>query len=149
MNLQLRPGQKLSILVVDDEEDIRSTLRMFLEMMEIFTFVVEASDGSDAYQKAMKQEFDLIVTDLAMPRVRGIEFIQNFKAFEAKNKRSRDIPETPFIILSGNVTGDEIKQAIDMGVRYVVTKPCAADAFIQKVSEALTRHKKHKIKVID
>ncbi len=78
MKIELRPNQKLSVLVVDDEADIRETLRMFLEMMEVFTFIVEAVDGSDGFKKAQNQQFDFIITDLMMPKVKGIEFIENY-----------------------------------------------------------------------
>lgn len=147
MKLQLRPHQKLSVLIVDDQDEIREMLRMFLDMMDIFTFIVEAVDGADAFQKASRQDFDLIVTDLQMPRVKGIEFIENYKNFEAKNK-PKDHTPVPFLILSGNVTGEDVKKALEMGVRYVVTKPCTADAFIEKVSESLIKNKREKIKVL-
>lgn len=130
---------------MDDEDDIRETLRMFLEMMELFTFIVEAKDGADAFQKAQNQNFDLIITDLLMPRVRGIEFIENYFNFE-ENKRIEK--KTPFIILSANVTGEEISKAIELGVRNVVTKPCTAEDFIQKVSEVLRKYKREKIKIL-
>lgn len=145
MKIELRPNQKLSVLVVDDEADIRETLRMFLEMMEVFTFVVEAVDGSDGFKKAQNQQFDFIITDLMMPKVKGIEFIENYNAYENSMKKER---KTPFVILSANVTGDEVKRAIEMGVRYVITKPCTADQFIQKVQEVLIKHCREKIKVL-
>ncbi len=146
MEIQLKPNEKLNVLVVDDQEDIRDTLKMFLEMMTCFTFVIEAKDGADAYRKCQVQRFDLIITDLMMPIVKGIDFIQNYQALETRNHP--DDSKTPIIILSANVTGDEVKRAIGYGVKYVVTKPCTAEEFIAKVSEALIKHKKNKIKVI-
>lgn len=80
-----------------------------------------------------------------MPRVRGIEFIENYFNFE-ENKRIEK--KTPFIILSANVTGEEISKAIELGVRNVVTKPCTAEDFIQKVSEVLRKYKREKIKIL-
>lgn len=145
MKLQLRAGEKLSVLVVDDEADIRETLVMFLEMMDIFSFIVQADDGSDAFRKCQNQKFDLIVTDLMMPKMRGIELIRSFKAYEKKQKIEEP---TPFIILSANITGDEVKKALHFGVKYLVTKPCTAEAFVQKVTEVLAREKKDKVKVL-
>lgn len=144
MKMELRPNQKLSVLVVDDEDDIRETLRMFLEMMELFTFIVEAVDGSDAFKKAQNQQFDLIITDLMMPKVKGIEFISHYQAFENSIKREK---KTPFIILSANVGAAEVKLAIDMGIRNVVTKPCTADAFVAKVQEVLRKNCRDKLKI--
>ena len=79
-----------------------------------------------------------------MPNVRGIEFIQNFRAQE---KRQRKEIATPIIILSANVTGEEVKKAIHFGIKNVVTKPCTAEEFIQKITEVLVKHCRNKIKV--
>jgi CheY-like chemotaxis protein len=145
MKIEPKNGEKLSILVVDDEDDIRETLRMFLEMMEVFDFIVEAKDGSEATRKCQNQKFDVIVTDLLMPNVRGIEFIQNYRAQE---KRERKENPTPIIILSANVTGEEVTKAIHFGIKYVVTKPCTAEEFISKVTDVMVRHCREKIKVL-
>ncbi len=145
MKIEPRPGEKLSILIVDDEDDIRETLKMFLEMMEIFDFIVEARDGSEATRKCQNQKFDVIVTDLLMPNVRGIEFIQNYKAQEKREKREEP---TPIIILSANVTGEEVQKAIHFGIKHVVTKPCTAEEFINKISDVIVKHCRSKVKVL-
>ena len=79
-----------------------------------------------------------------MPNVRGIEFIRNLRAQE---KREKPENPTPVIILSANVTGEEVQKAIHFGIKYVVTKPCTAEEFINKITEVLVRHKRNKIKV--
>lgn len=145
MRIEPKLGEKLSILIVDDEEDIRGTLKMFLEMMEVFDFIVEAKDGSEAIRKCQNQKFDVIITDLLMPNIRGIEFIQNFKAQE---KREKVENPTPILILSANITGDEVKKAIQFGIKYVITKPCSAEEFINKITEVLVKHKRNKIKIL-
>lgn len=146
MKLQLKPNERLNVLIVDDEDDIRETLRMFLEMMECFSFVIEAKDGADAYRKAQVQKFDLIITDLMMPIVKGIDFIRNYKAMEQRDRADED--KCPIIILSANVTSEEVQKAIAFGVKYVVTKPCTAEEFINKVTEVLLKHKRSKLRVL-
>ncbi|MAX67589.1 MAG: response regulator [Bacteriovoracaceae bacterium] len=145
MKIEPKAGEKLSILIVDDEDDVRETLKMFIEMMKVFEFIVEARDGSEATRKCQNQKFDLIITDLMMPNVRGIEFIQNFKQQE---KREKVETPTPIVILSANVTGEEVQKAIHFGIKYVITKPCTAEEFIQKITDVLIRNKRHKIKVL-
>jgi CheY-like chemotaxis protein len=145
MKIEPRSGEKLSILVVDDEDDIRETLKMFLEMMEIFDFIVEAKDGSEATRRCQNQKFDVIVTDLLMPNVRGIEFIQNYRTQE---RRERKENPTPIIILSANVTGEEVQKAIAFGIKHVVTKPCTAEEFINKVTDVMAKHCRSKIKLL-
>ncbi len=144
MKIEAKADERLSILVVDDEDDIRETLKMFLEMMEVFDFIVEARDGSEATRKCQNQKFDVVVTDLLMPNVRGIEFIRNLRAQEKREKSENPIP---VIILSANVTGEEVQKAIHFGIKHVVTKPCTAEEFINKITEVLIKHRRNKIKV--
>ena len=145
MKFQLRKDQKLNVLVVDDEEDIRDTLATFLDMMEIFTSIVQSTDGSDASLKLKNQTFDFIITDLMMPKVKGIELIERIKREDKIAKKSSG---TPIMILSANVTGIEVKKALHFGVKYVMTKPCTAEQFMKKVEEVIRRELRHKVKVI-
>lgn len=145
MTLEVRNNQKLSVIVIDDESDIRETLRMFLEMMGIFTFIVEANDGQEAFMKIQNQNFDLIITDLMMPKVKGIELIENVKNHEKR----KGAQETPIIILSANITGENVTRAMEMGVKYALTKPCRTEDFTSKVEEVLLKHKKDKVKMAE
>jgi len=145
MNISLRPGEKLSVLIADDEVDIRETLVAFLEMMDCFTFIIQAGDGAEAYIKYRNQDFDFVITDLMMPKVRGIELIQNMKRDCSKKK----VPLTPTVILSANVTGDEVQKAITLGVKYVMTKPCTAEQFIDKISEVIKKEFRSKIRITE
>lgn len=144
MNISVKPGQKINVLIADDEIDIRETLVEFLEMMEIFTFIIQAGDGAEASLKFKNQDFDLVITDLMMPKVKGIDFIQVINKEDKKQKR-----RTPIIILSANVTGEEVQKALFFGVKYVMTKPCTAEQFIEKIEEVLTKDLKAKIKITE
>lgn len=142
---KLRSGEKLNVMVVDDEEDIRETLVSFLEMMELFSVIIEAIDGSDASMKLRNQNFDFIITDLMMPKVKGIELVERIKKEDKATKKEHP---TPIMILSANVTGEEVKKALHFGVKYVLTKPCTAQQFIEKVGEVIRRDLRHKVKVL-
>lgn len=142
MNLKLRNvNEKLSVLVVDDDDDIREMLRSFLESMEIFTMIVEAKNGQDGYVKCQNQQFDMIITDLLMPKINGIDLINNIKALDTSPKGHKP----SFIILSGNLTSDEVQKAIEMGVKNVIAKPCTDTDFINKVSTALVKEVRKKV----
>lgn len=143
MEVTLREGQKLSVMIVDDEPEIVETLKMFLEMMNLFTFIVEANDGLEAFSKFQNQRFDLIITDLMMPKVKGIELIENIKTYEEVHKAQ----ETPIIILSANITGENVTKAMEMGVKHALTKPCSTDSFTSKVQDVLVKHKREKLKI--
>lgn len=144
MKIVPKSGQRLSVLVADDEADIREALVTFLEMMECFSFIVEAKDGQDAFLKYQNQSFDLIVTDLIMPKASGIDLIMNIKKAEKKREQ-----KTPIMILSANLTSEEVQKAVAFGVKHALTKPCTAQAFMDKVSEVLSKTKRDKVKVIE
>jgi CheY-like chemotaxis protein len=142
---ELRKGEKLSVLVVDDESDIRDTLITFLEMMELFTLIVQSPDGSDASLKLKNMSFDFVITDLMMPKVKGIELVERVKREDKINKK--EFP-TPIMILSANVTSQDVQKALHFGVKYVLTKPCTAEQFMNKVGDVIRKDLRHKVKVL-
>ena len=144
MHITVRPGERLHALVVDDEGEIRETLIAFLESMDLFTTIIEASDGAEAMRKCQNQQFDVIITDLMMPKVRGTEFIINYRDFVKRNKVEAP---SPIAILSANLTSTEVKKALSFGVKYLLTKPCSIEDFINRVSEILIKERREKIKV--
>lgn len=144
MNLQKLNDKRLSVLVVDDEDDIREMLTTFLDMMDVFDFIVEARDGAEAFNKCQIQQFDLIITDLMMPKVKGITFIENMLKKE-KNLIAKD--KSSFIILSGNVTSTEVAHVVKLGIKNILTKPCSAEQFMEKVALVMSEEKKDKVKL--
>jgi len=68
-----------------------------------------------------------------MPKLKGIELIENIKKYEKKMVQI----STPIIILSGNLTSSELQQATGMGVKYALAKPCLIEDFERKVTEVL------------
>ena len=143
MKFVRKPNGKLNVLVVDDEADIRDTLVTFLEMMEIFTTIVEAADGAEAFLKLKNQSFDFVITDLMMPKVKGIELVERISREDKIRKTT-----TPVMILSANVTSEEVQKALHFGVKYVLTKPCTAELFMEKVGTIVQKELKHKVRVL-
>lgn len=143
MQNTLKSGNKLSVLVVDDEVEIREMLKEFLSSMGCWDFIVEAEDGHRAIAKAQNQRFDLIVTDFKMPKMDGLSLVKHLRATkEDQNQR------TPVFFLSGNFTKETIAKALSQEVRYFMAKPFTGDAFIKKVEEILQKEKKEKLKTI-
>ena len=78
------------ILIVDDNPNMSSLLS---EMLEVFDYKsVQAGDGKEALSKLGKQEFAMVITDLRMPNMNGLELLKSIKG---KN------PEIPVVIISG------------------------------------------------
>ncbi|MFM8372894.1 MAG: response regulator, partial [Bacteroidota bacterium] len=83
------------ILIVDDETPIRRTLRDILEF-EGYE-VDEAVDGLDCVAKVQKEKYDVVITDIKMPKMDGIEALERLQILS---------PETPVIMVSGHGTID-------------------------------------------
>lgn len=140
--LVTKPGEKINILVVEDEAPIREALVEFLKHMEIFNHIIEAGDGIEGIRKFRNQDFDLVVTDLLMPKSNGIELIKAIKDNEKNNPAGT---QCSIIILSGHITDNEVKKAIQLGVKHAMTKPCYAEEFIKKIQQVLIQEHTRKI----
>lgn len=115
------------ILVVDDEPQITRVLRTSLEAQGYDVRV--ANDGETALEIVKDFTPDLVVTDLAMPRMNGIELCRQL----------RKISQVPIIVLS--VRGDEHSkvEALDSGADDFVTKPFASGELLARIRAALRR----------
>jgi chemosensory pili system protein ChpA (sensor histidine kinase/response regulator) len=101
-------------LVVDDSRAIREAL---MSMLAREGWIVDtAEDGVRAWALAQELHYDLIVTDLEMPRLGGFELI-------AKLRADRRTAPTPIVIVSSRVSPEHRRRARDLGVRGVIAKP--------------------------
>jgi DNA-binding NarL/FixJ family response regulator len=103
-----------SVLIVDDSNVVRSIVRIFLETLEGCMVVGEAGDGVEAVVRAQELKPDLIVIDLAMPRMNGVEAASVIKKM---------VPQSKIVLFSmyGEEVGKSIKAA--SGIDAVVSKP--------------------------
>lgn len=118
------------ILIVDDEP---SVLKMLRKMLKSETAeIIEAENGEQALEKCNEQEIDLIVTDIVMPKIHGIDLIR-----EVKNK----FPNLPIIAISGGggVTGrfNYLEIAELLGAKNVLQKPFEASELRNIVNNIL------------
>ena len=120
-----------TILVVDDEPDIRQLVRFTLGLDG--HEVVEAKDGAEALEVVGRHRPDLIVLDVMMPEVSGWDALTQLKA--ADDERVRHIPVVMLTALSSAL--DRVKGGIEGAVRYL-NKPIAPDDLRQTVADALT-----------
>lgn len=100
------------ILVVEDEQALNDAYRMILEH-EGHT-VATASNGEEALQRVAEQEPDIILLDVLMPKMNGLEFLREY---DVTNKH----PNSQVIVLSNLDMDKEVKQAMELGAaRYIV-----------------------------
>jgi two-component system nitrogen regulation response regulator NtrX len=119
---------KPRILVVDDEADIRSSLRMILEYegMEI----VEAASGADGLARAGEGGIDAVLLDIKMPRMDGLE---------ALAKLHERHPALPVVMISGHGTIETALEATRLGAFDFMEKPLERDRVLLKLRNALDR----------
>jgi CheY-like chemotaxis protein len=112
-----------SILVVDDEPVVRELLRAALEPTG--SRVVEACDGSEAIEVAWREHPDLVLLDVGLPKLSGLDVCRALKTN----------PEGPRVLL---ITGDSTADGIDdCGADGVVAKPFAPAALLAEVQRTL------------
>ncbi|HEX4383586.1 MAG TPA: sigma-54 dependent transcriptional regulator [Myxococcales bacterium] len=100
------------VLVVDDEEDIRSFIAEALEGPGLH--VVKARDGQEAAELCAHQEFHLVITDLTMPRLDGLSLLRKLRA---------ETPETEVILLTAHGTVGTAVEAMKLGAFDYLQKP--------------------------
>jgi len=121
-------SEKKNILIIDDEEDIRIILKAFLEN-EGYN-VYEAKNGFEGIEIAKEKDIDLILLDIMMPQMDGFETL----------KKLRDDEKTayiPVIMLTGLNEKSKVKNAINQGVTYYITKPFDNIELASKIRLAL------------
>ena len=116
------------ILIADDERDIRTVLRTRLEL-EGFT-VLEAADGAEAVTMAQDQVPDLIVLDIMMPQMDGVEVCNRLRA----SFTTRHIPVIMVTALAGR---DDKLKGLVKGANDYVTKPFDMNELLQRVRNTL------------
>jgi DNA-binding NtrC family response regulator len=101
------------ILVIDDEPAIRSSLSKFLRDRKGH-HVDEAGHGAEGWKRMRAAEYDLVITDLVMPEVNGLEFIARARV---------EWPEVPIIVLSGRAVFRDVVEAMRAGAYDFIAKP--------------------------
>lgn len=116
------------VLIIDDEKAIRKTLS------EILSFegykIEEASDGEEGLKKFKEKNFDVVLCDIKMPKIDGIEFLQ--KAGEAN-------PDVPIIMISGHGNIETAVEAVKGGAYDYLSKPPDLNRLLITIRNAMDR----------
>ena len=123
--------EKLRILVVDDEEEIRNLLQGVLRDLGIVR-VHLAENGAMAWQRLSRTEldYDLVISDWLMPRMDGLELL---------NKMRKCGSKTPFMMLTVKVTVEAVAAAKAAGGTIYLAKPFTYSDFSKKISALAKR----------
>lgn len=118
------------ILIVEDEESFRESLR--LELEEAGYLVDAASNGLEAVQKAAQEHYDLIVCDVRLPGINGLETLDSLEETQPCARR---------IVITGYASSDAPIQALRMKVDDYLLKPFPAQDFLASVRRALEENR--------
>jgi DNA-binding NtrC family response regulator len=117
------------ILIIDDERSIRNTLRDILES-EKYT-IDDAEDGMIGLEKIKQNEYDVILCDIKMPRLDGMEVLS----------KSLEITDTPVIMISGHGTIDTAVESIKKGAYDYISKPPDLNRLLVTIRNAMDKSK--------
>ncbi len=116
------------ILIVDDESSIRKTLREILEFEKYE--VNEAADGLDCLVKLKKHKYDVIIMDIKMPKMDGMEALERVQLLA---------PDTPVIMISGHANIDTAVEAVKVGAFDFISKPPDLNRLLITVRNAMDK----------
>ncbi len=122
------------LLLIDDDQPLRRALRLALEKSG--HTVVEANDGRAALKAHQAQPVDLVITDLIMPEMEGVELIRSLR---------KSNPALPIIAMSGGGRSSPesyLAMAKQFGAALLLTKPFSLDKLCESVAQLLDGHSK-------
>jgi len=116
------------ILIIDDDATMLQLLRMHLTALQHSVEV--AADAAEAIRSVFEQTPDLIISDLNMPYMNGLELLKAFRGDEITKG-------VPVILLTGSTNDDDWMEAMKLGVTRYVIKPVQLDELVREIDLAL------------
>lgn len=123
----------MKILVVDDDKHLRNVIKEYAEY-EKFE-VVEATNGIESIEAVKKNDFDIIVLDIMMPKIDGYQALKEIKS----------IKDIPVIILSARDDEYDKLYGFDLGIDDYLTKPFSPKELIARIKVIVSRTKEAKV----
>lgn len=118
-----------TILLVEDSATTRALIRAVIDEMGDFT-TIEAASGFEALKLLPTQEFDLIITDINMPDINGLELISFLK-------NNPQYSHLPLIIVTTERSEEDRKRGMALGAAAYITKPFKADELQEVIKKAI------------
>ena len=119
----------IKILIVDDFATMRRILKNILKQLG-FKNLVEADDGTTAWEVLEGQKIDLIISDWNMPKMTGLELLKKVRASDAYKG-------APFLMVTAEAQKQNVIEAVQAGVSNYVVKPFTAEAISDKLEKIL------------
>jgi len=120
------------ILIIEDEDSIRRVLIKIIKNEDASFEVDEAVDGVEGFDKLMDSDYDLVLCDIKMPKMDGVEVLEKVQGFK---------PEIPFIMISGHGELETAVQAMRLGAFDYISKPPDLNRLLNAIRNALDKKK--------
>jgi DNA-binding NarL/FixJ family response regulator len=128
----------LTVLLVDDHAMVRSGFAMVLSVEDDIEVVGEAADGLEAIERARATRPDVVLMDVQMPRMDGLEATRQLRRLQ----REGELPPFPIIVLSAYHAPSERAACFDAGADGFVTKPLMIAKLATEIHRVMTRSPK-------
>ena len=122
---------KPKILTVDDSQTIRSIIKKMLSGYQ--GDVIEAADGIEGLARAREEEPDLVILDIDMPGMNGLELLMNLRNDDR-------FMRTPVFMLTSKSKPENIRIAKELGIAAFIAKPFKRELFLDRVQKVLSLH---------
>ena len=119
---------KPKILTVDDSQTIRSIIKKMLSGYQCD--IIEAADGIEGLAKARKEDPGLVILDIDMPGMNGLELLMNLRNDDR-------FMHTPVIMLTSKSKPENIRIAKELGIAAFIAKPFKRELFLDRVQKVL------------
>jgi len=129
-------NKNMRILVVDDFSTMRRIIKNILKQLG-FTNVVDADDGTTAWEILNKDKIDFIISDWNMPKMSGIELLRKVRA-------SEEFADIPFLMVTAEGQQENVIEAVQAGVSNYIVKPFTPETFEQKIKKIFEKKEKKK-----
>lgn len=130
MDIFIFKMENLHILFIDDDEIERLKFNRICKQSEYKTTITQAENGEEALQRIEEKLPQLIILDLNMPKMNGIEFLSILR----KNERLKYIP---IVVLSSSDNQDDVKKCFEIGISGYLIKPLRYDDYKQTITKLL------------
>jgi two-component system chemotaxis response regulator CheY len=114
----------MRVLIVDDFSTMRRIIKNILRQLG-FTNIIEADDGSAAWEILNKDQVDFIISDWNMPQMTGIELL----------RASEEFADLPFLMVTAEAQQENIIEAVQAKVSNYIVKPFTAETLGQKINK--------------
>ena len=124
-------NKDMRVLVVDDFSTMRRIIKNILRQLG-FTNIIEADDGSTAWETLNKEKIDFVISDWNMPKMPGIELLR-------KVRSSEEFAAMPFLMVTAEAQQENIIEAVQAKVSNYIVKPFTAETLGQKIDKIVEK----------